>query len=74
MTRTDDDRVIDLKEQAIIEQLAQRLASKFAEVPPRTVEDVVRAQYARFDGRPVRDFVPLFVERRATNELTGRGA
>ncbi len=67
-----DDQVIDLKEQAIIEQLAQRLASKFAEVPPTTVEDVVRAQYARFDGRPVRDFVPLFVERRASSELSGR--
>jgi hypothetical protein len=59
----------DLREQTAIEQLLLRLAEKFDEVPPATVEDVIRSQYAKFDGRPVRDYVPLFVERRATSEL-----
>jgi hypothetical protein len=61
--------VTELREQTVIEQLARRLAEKFDEVPPSTVEDVVRSQYAKFDGRPVRDYVPLFVERHATSEL-----
>jgi len=30
---------------------------------------VVHHNHARFDGRPVRDFVPLFVERGARQEL-----
>ena len=59
----------DLREQTAIEQLALRLAEKFDEVPPSTVEDVIRNQYAKFDGRPVRDYVPLFVERRVISEL-----
>jgi hypothetical protein len=31
-------------------------------------------EYAHFDGRPIRDFIPLFVERNATQELTKPGA
>jgi hypothetical protein len=30
---------------------------------------VLRATYARFDGRPIRDFVPLLVERAAAERL-----
>ncbi|WP_428844547.1 three-helix bundle dimerization domain-containing protein [Mycolicibacterium hodleri] len=38
--------------------------------PPRRWADVVNDCYARFDGRPIRDFVPLFVERGARTRLT----
>lgn len=31
----------------------------------KVADDVVNDYYARFDGRPIRDFVPLFVERGA---------
>ena len=31
--------------------------------------DDPHSKYAQFDGRPVRDFVPLFVERYARAEL-----
>ncbi|WP_372515347.1 three-helix bundle dimerization domain-containing protein [Mycolicibacterium hodleri] len=34
-----------------------------------TVATVVRPEHADFDGRPVRDVIPLFVERRARREL-----
>jgi len=34
---------------------------------------VVHRNHARFDGRPVRDFVPLFVERGARQELAKLG-
>jgi hypothetical protein len=30
---------------------------------------VVQEEHARFNGRPLRDFVPLFVERSAKAEL-----
>lgn len=61
--------VIALSEQQIIDQLAERLADAHDKVEPAQVARVVHEQYARFEGRPIRDFVPLFVERRATAEL-----
>ena len=65
--------VIELSEQQIIDQLARRLADTHAQVEPDRVARVVHAQYARFEGRPIRDFVPLFVERSATRELAKLG-
>lgn len=65
--------VIGLSEQQIIDQLAQRLADAHAQVGPERVTKVVQEHYARFEGRPIRDFVPLFVERSATRELTKLG-
>jgi len=47
-----------------------------AKLPKRaaeTVTTVVHRNHARFDGRPVRDFVPLFVERGARQELAKLG-
>jgi hypothetical protein len=38
-------------------------------VPPETVTTVVHHNHARFDGRPIREFVPLFVERNSRHEL-----
>ena len=61
--------MIALSEQQIIDQLAQRLADAHTKVEPAQVAKVVHEQYAFFDGRPIRDFIPLFVERRATAEL-----
>jgi hypothetical protein len=61
--------VIELSEQAIINQLTERLVLKYPAVPPDTVATVVRGIHARFDGRPLRDYVPLLVERRARSEL-----
>jgi len=62
--------VIALSEQQIIDQLAQRLADAHTTVAPAQVAQVVHEHYARFEGRPIRDFVPLFVERNAAAELT----
>jgi hypothetical protein len=33
----------------------------------------VRSSHAEFDGRPVRDFVPVLVERAASKRLTVLG-
>ena len=35
----------------------------------RGLGDLVPQKHAEFDGRPVRDYVPLFVERHAPTEL-----
>jgi hypothetical protein len=65
--------VIELSEQTIIDQLVDRLAQKYPGVSADKVVDVVNAGYARFDGRPIRDYVPLFVERRARRQLSMLG-
>jgi len=66
--------MIELSEQQIIEQVAGRLVGTYAEVEPNHVSQIVHQQYARFDGRPIRDFIPLFVERSARAELSKLGA
>ena len=58
-----------MTEQTIIEQLVARLAEKFPAVPGDKVAEVVNARYALFNDRPIRDFIPLLVERRARTEL-----
>ena len=57
-------------EWSAIKQLVDRLRNNYPDVPADTVATVVHVNHARFDGHPVRDFVPLFVERAAKEELT----
>lgn len=66
--------VIRLTEQQIIEDLARRLSDTHSEIEPTEVARVVKEQHARFDDRPIRDFVPLFVERNAKVELQKLGS
>jgi hypothetical protein len=65
--------VIESSEQTIIDQLVERLTQKYPAVPSEKVTDVVRTYYARFDGRPIWDYVPLFVERHARQQLNMLG-
>lgn len=59
-----------LGEQQAIEAIAERLTAMYP-VPAETVEKVVHDAYARFNGRPVRSYIPLFVERDAKAQLAG---
>lgn len=61
--------VIELSEQQIIDHLAARLVDVYQQVEATRVTRVIQEEYARFDGRPIRDFIPLFVERNAKAEL-----
>lgn len=45
----------------------------FPEVPSAEVAALVDAERRRYDGRPVRDFVPVLVERAVRTQLHGRG-
>ena len=57
-------------EWSAITQLVDRLRIVYPDLSADTVATVVNHTHAKFDGRPVRDFVPLFVERGAKAELT----
>jgi hypothetical protein len=61
--------VIELSEQTVIEQLVARLTSRYPTISESTVAGVVRDVHSRFEGRPLRDYIPLLVERNAKNEL-----
>ena len=63
-----------MSEQTVIEQLVVRLTSRYPTISQSTVATVVRDVHARFDGRPLRDFVPLLVERTAKSELDRLGS
>jgi hypothetical protein len=62
--------MVDAGEWAAIEHLVDRLKESY----PDTIMTVVHHNHARFDGRPIRDFVPLFVERAAKRQLAKVGA
>ena len=66
--------VIELSVQTVIDQLVVRLTSRYPAISESTVSMVVRDIHAKYDGRPLRDFIPLFVERNAKNELERLGA
>jgi hypothetical protein len=61
--------VIELSEQTVIEQLVVRLTSRYPTSSQSTVATVVRDVHSRFEGRPLRDYIPLLVERNARSEL-----
>ena len=56
-------RAID--EATIIDQIIERLVADHTEIPADDVARAVQGALARFQQSPIREFVPLFVERRA---------
>ena len=55
-------------------EVTQRLVASFPAVPPDVVVHTVHASYERFAGSPIRDFVPVLVERLAKNNLTDQAS
>lgn len=53
-------------------KLEERLTGTYADLPPDRISAAVQAALARFEQSPIRDFVPLLVERRARAELATR--
>jgi hypothetical protein len=68
----ESDAVIELSEQTVIDEVADRLTRKYPNIPPDILTAVVQGVHARFDGRPLREYVPLLVERFAGQELDDR--
>jgi len=65
--------VIELSEQTVIDQIVTRLTTRYPTISESTVASVVHDVHARYEGRPLRDYVPLFVERNAKNSLDDLG-
>lgn len=56
-------------EQQALLDVEARLRLRFPDLDPAVVEAAVRLSYAELTG-PIRDFVPLLVERAARDRLT----
>jgi hypothetical protein len=65
--------VAKISETLLIDQVVQRLATRYADLPPEQVAGAVQSAHARFEQCPIREFVPLLVERRARAELSRNG-
>ena len=59
-----------LNEETRIAELVERLRRSYPTLPAGTVAEVVSDMQAAFRGSRVREYVPLFVERRARAALT----
>lgn len=61
----------ELREKQAINAVNERLWRSFAEsYSPSIVSHTIEQVHHRFDGRPIRDFVPVLVERYAREELS----
>jgi hypothetical protein len=59
-----------IRERHALDQVTDRLSRSFADrLSPAEVNEKVSSIHRRFDGRPIRDFVPVLVERIARDEL-----
>ena len=63
----------EISEQLLIAEVERRLTSRFTQFAPDQVASVVMSARAHFEQSPIRDFVPLLVERRAGAELAKAG-
>jgi hypothetical protein len=61
--------MIVMREQTLIGEVVDRLTRKYPTVAASIVVSLVHEAHSRFDGRPLREYVPLLVERRARAEL-----
>jgi hypothetical protein len=65
-------RVPKVSEEELIRDVERRMIGKYPQLPPPEISTVVRKVRARFAQSRVRDFVPLLVKRRASDELCRR--
>ncbi|GAA1592113.1 hypothetical protein GCM10009804_55550 [Kribbella hippodromi] len=60
-----------VREQKAIENLTSRLTETFADLhTPEDIESAIRTARDTFEGDPVRDYVPILIERIVREELT----
>ena len=58
-----------LQEDQGIAKVIDRLSERFPELERAQVEQVVAAAHSQLDGHPIRDYVPVLVERTAKERL-----
>jgi hypothetical protein len=57
-------------EQAAIRQVVARLAQQFPELSADEINRAVHGHYDRYNDSPIRDFVPVLVERATRQQLS----
>jgi hypothetical protein len=59
-----------LSEAALIARVIERLAETYVDLPSGQVTAIVNDALTHFNSAPLREYVPVLVERRARAELT----
>jgi hypothetical protein len=59
----------DVDETKSIDTVIAALELRFPEVSRPKIEQVVERGYHRFDGAPIRDYIPVLVQRDARAQL-----
>ncbi|WP_396923118.1 three-helix bundle dimerization domain-containing protein [Mycolicibacterium sp.] len=62
--------MIEVSEQAALTEIGRRLTLEFPQATPEDVDAAVKLAYSRFASSTIRDFVPLFVEKHARQDLS----
>ena len=62
--------VTHISEQTLIADIERRLNEQFPDLMPDLVDAAVRTEHARFLSSPIRNFVPLLVEKNVRQHLT----
>lgn len=62
------------EEERAVDQVVDRLAARFPDVPRDHVAEVVGKEHVDLAGNPIRDFVPVLVEHEARDRLRVEGA
>jgi len=53
-----------------LNEVVERLLQRYPDLQEQHVRSVVTKAHEKFAGNPIRDFVPVFVERSARDELS----
>ncbi len=56
-------------EDQVLAEISERLQRRFPDTAPQDIEREVTRAHHEFDGKPIRDFVPILVEREALDRL-----
>ncbi len=67
MNLSPEDRTI--QESQAIAQVVDRMSSQFPDVDPGHITDLVHEEHDSFAGHPIRDYVPVLVERQVKARL-----
>ena len=54
-----------------IDHVSRRLRARFPDIRAEAIDRMVMDALREFDGRPIRDFVPILVERNVVDLIRG---
>ena len=64
-----DDMSITTDEARAMGQVAERVLARFPDAEPEQISMIVEQAHHEYDGRPIREFVPVLVEREVIDTL-----